>query len=69
MATVIENPEEEYAQELTNEQAKIFFEAVVKRRLKIGTEEFLRRLDAGEYEGKEEDPRILKLLMLLPMIR
>lgn len=67
MATLIK--QEDDIRELDKAQAEEVFEAAVKRRLNISAAEFLKRLDAGEYKGKEEDPKIMRLLSLLPLVR
>ncbi len=42
--------------ELTREQALAMFEAEVQKQLSISGEEFIRRLDAGEYDDIYDDP-------------
>lgn len=41
---------------LTHEEALALFEAEVQRDMGISGEEFLRRLDAGEYDEIYDDP-------------
>ncbi len=50
-------PQEEYAGplELTREQARVLFDAEVLQKLGITGDEFLRRLDAGEYDDEAID--------------
>lgn len=69
MATALKHEHEEDIHELNEKEAKELFECAVQKRLKMSTEEFLRRLDAGEFKGREEDPQITRLLSLLPLIR
>lgn len=67
MATLIKH--EDDIRELDKAEAQAVFEAAVKRRLNMSAAEFLKRLDAGEFKGKEEDPKIMRLLSLLPLVR
>lgn len=46
----------EGVKELTPEEGRAFFEGEVQRLLGISGEEFLRRLDAGEYNDVYDDP-------------
>ena len=41
---------------LTGEEARAYFEDEVQRELGISGDEFLRRLDAGEYDAIYDDP-------------
>ncbi len=68
MATVLKLPEDDI-RELNEAEAREFFEAAVRRRLHISATEFLKKLDAGQFRGKEEDPKIMSLLSLLPLVR
>ncbi len=67
MATVIKHDDD--IRELSQDEARKMFEATVQRRLKMSTDEFLQRLDNGEFTGKEEDPRFMSILSLLPLVR
>ncbi len=67
MATVVQ--QEDDIRELTGEDARAKFESVVQRRLKMSAAEFLKRLDSGEFNGREEEPRIVRILSLLPLVR
>lgn len=58
--------------EFTPEEARAFFEAEVQRAMGISGEEFLRRLDAGEYNEIYDDPEyrhIGRLEMLSSVVR
>jgi hypothetical protein len=46
----------EGVKELTSEEGRAFFESEVQRLLGISGEEFLRRLDAGEYNDVYDNP-------------
>lgn len=67
MATQIK--QEDDIRELDKAEAQEVFEAAVKRRLNMSAAEFLSRLDAGLFKGQEEDPKIMRILSLLPLIR
>ena len=70
MATALKHQHEDAgAYELNDDEARELFESAVQSRLKMSTEEFLRKLDAGEFKGREEEPHIMSLLMRLPLVR
>ena len=57
---------------LTGEEVRAYFETEVQRELGISGEEFLRRLDAGEYDAVYDDPEhreIGHLVMLSHVVR
>jgi hypothetical protein len=57
---------------LTPEEGHQFFDEQARRRLGISGEEFLRRLDAGEYQDIPDDPKhwpIIELSMLQDFAR
>jgi hypothetical protein len=57
----------------SDEEAWEIFDRNARRELGITGEEFLRRLDSGEYEGltekTPEERRIVGLMILLPLVR
>lgn len=58
--------------ELTHEEAVAYFDAEVRRDIGISGDEFLRRLDAGEYDAIYDDPEhreIGHLEMLSHLVR
>ena len=58
--------------EPTWEEGRALFDDEARRLLGISGEEFLRRLDAGEYDDIEEDEvgrKIVHLLISLPFVR
>jgi hypothetical protein len=71
------NPEEELPPLyiLTPEEARAQFDARARELMGISGEEFLRRLDAGEYDEIYDDPRhphgmhVVDLDMLRPFAR
>lgn len=69
MATVLKNDFDDDIRELDDSEAKALFEATVKTRLGMTTEEFLKKLDSGEFKGKEEDPHLMRIFSLLPLVR
>jgi hypothetical protein len=64
--------DQRYAGRLTHEQAVALFGETVQRLLGISTEEFLRRWDAGDYYGMEEDAlgrKVNELVMFMGVVR
>jgi hypothetical protein len=57
----------------SDEEAWEIFDSAARRELGISGEEFLRRVDSGEYEGMTEETleerRIVGMMMLLPFAR
>jgi hypothetical protein len=51
---------------LNDEQAIEFFDKQVRALLGISGSEFLSRLDKGEYKDACDNPKVLKLLMMIP---
>jgi hypothetical protein len=68
MAAILK-PQDDDIRELGQEEAKKLFEDAVARRLKISATEFLSKLDSGDFKGQEEDPRLTRILSLLPLVR
>jgi len=64
-------PEEDMVplQILTPEEGRAMFDARARELLGISGEEFLRRLDAGEYDDIYDDPEIVSLDLLRPFAR
>ena len=58
-----------YIQDLSSEDGRDLFDRQARRYLGVGGEEFLRRLEAGEYGDPDDDPRVMRLVMLLPFAR
>lgn len=54
--------------ELTEEEGRALFDRAARRKLGISGEEFLRRLDAGEYRGCHPHA-VTELRMLEPFAR
>jgi len=58
--------------ELTPEEGRAFFDARVREEMGISGEEFLRRLDAGEFNEVLDDPDypyLMYLYMISPLAR
>lgn len=54
------------------EEARASFDRAAQRILGISGDEFLRRWDAGEFDGLSEDDfgrKVIALWMLLPLVR
>ncbi|CAG7844682.1 hypothetical protein USB125703_00926 [Pseudoclavibacter triregionum] len=56
------------SEELSVEESRAQMDALIRDRLGIGREEFLRRVDVGEY-ADEDDDQVLMLLTLVPFAR
>lgn len=67
MAKVLDKTEEDL-EFMSDEDATAYFEQIVQSRLKITSEEFLARLDAGEYKNSKI-PGITGLLALVPLVK
>lgn len=55
--------------ELTDEEACALFDRMAQQYLSISGDEFLCRLDAGEYAEGRQEPRVETLIMLIPLVR
>jgi hypothetical protein len=57
---------------LDEDEAREAFDAEARKWLGISGDEFLRRWDAGEYRGIEDDadhPHVIGMAMLIPLVR
>ncbi len=57
---------------LSREEGRKYFEREVRKRLGIGADEYLRRLDAGEYRDVPDDPEhwpIIELSLMTAFAR
>jgi hypothetical protein len=67
MSTAIYTPTPEPVSE---QEGFTLLDAQAQARLGISGDEFLRRWDAGEYDGPENDrPEVVKVAMLIPLAR
>lgn len=66
MSTVLDNQETEI-HHLTSTEAQEYFAAQVKARLGMTVEEFQSKLDSGFFKN-QDDPKIIILLALLPLL-
>lgn len=58
--------------QLTREEGRAFFDTKCRRELGMSGEEFLRRYDAGEFDGIEEDEfgrKVVRIEMSIPFAR
>jgi len=60
--------EEVQVTELSEEEGSRIFDATCRREMGISSEEFLRRWDAGEWEGQDLDdtPGLVDAWMVMP---
>lgn len=66
MATVVNKNENFH--ELTDQEAREYFESQVQGRLQLSTTQFLAKVERGEYKGTD-NPHVIALLSLLPFIK
>lgn len=55
-------------EELTIVEARQAFDQLVRRRLGISGEEFLRRWDAGDYSDDPDRPGLMETVLALPFV-
>lgn len=58
--------------ELSDEEARVFFDGETRRLVGLSGAEFLRRYDRGDYAGIEEDEfgrAVVMLEMTIPFVR
>lgn len=65
-SSVLDNKNESNIQMLNEEQAANFFENLVQSYLGLSADEFLKRYRNGEYKDACNNPRLLKVLMMIP---
>jgi|GEM_PF-5574426 len=65
-SSVLDNKNEPNIQMLNEEQAAKFFENLVQSYLGLSADEFLKRYRNGEYKDACNNPRLLKVLMMIP---
>lgn len=54
---------------LSEREARELFDQEACRWLGISGDEFLRRWDAGQYQGREDDPDVIGVAVLLDLVR
>ena len=55
--------------ELTKDQARRLFNRQAKHHLNISGKEFIKRWEAGKFNGNADTPEVIRLAMLLPFGR
>ncbi len=58
-----------YINDLSQEEGSALFDRKARQYLDVSGDEFIRRLEAGEYGDPDDDPRVMRLVMLLPFAR
>lgn len=61
-------PIETYAEFLTEEEARVAFDRVARRRMGLSGEAFLRRWDAGEFRDDPDRPGLMETVLALPFV-
>jgi hypothetical protein len=65
-SSVKDKSEAANVQMLDETQAVAFFDKLVRSNLGISSAEFLERYNKGEYKDACNNPRLLKVLMMIP---
>ncbi|MBI4491419.1 MAG: hypothetical protein HY690_01325 [Chloroflexi bacterium] len=55
--------------ELTADEARALLDRQARRYLGMSGSEFVRRWDAGEFDGNPDRPEVMRVAMLLPFGR
>ncbi len=58
-----------HIKDLTLEEGRDLFDRKARQYLGVSGDEFIRRLEAGEYGDPDDDSRVMRLVMLLPFAR
>jgi hypothetical protein len=58
-----------YIRDLNEQEGHDFFDRKAQQYLGVSGDEFIRLLEAGEYGDPDDDPRVMRLVMLLPFAR
>ena len=58
-----------HARELSLEEGRKLFDKKALQYLGVSGDEFIRRLDAGEYGDPDDNSKVMRLVMLLPFAR
>jgi len=66
MSAGVNSDNEPEIQILSDEQAKRQFEETVRRHFKMSSDEFLKKLRAGEFKINCDDSNLLQVLSLIP---
>lgn len=55
--------------ELSREESRALFDRQAQRYLNVSGEEFIRKFEAGEYGDPDDNPAVMRLVMLLPFAK
>ena len=55
--------------ELNKDEAMSALDRCAQLYLRLSAREFLEKWDAGAYKAEHEDPRVMRVAMLLPLVR
>lgn len=58
-----------YIRDLSSEEGRDLFDRKARQYLDISGDEFVQRLEAGEYGDPDDNPKVMRLVMLLPFAR
>lgn len=60
--------EARYGRDITREESWALLDEWCREYLGIGVEEFTRRYHAGEYGDPDDDPKVMRLVMILSFL-
>lgn len=55
--------------QLSREESRELFDRQARRYFKVSADTFIERLEAGEYGDPDENPDVMRMVMLLPFAR
>jgi hypothetical protein len=67
-SSVADDKSESKIKLLNDKEAVEYFDAQVRALLDISAEEFLERRSKGEYKDACDNPKVLRLLMMVPKL-
>ncbi len=60
---------DEQIRELSREESRELFDRQARRYFKVSAATFVEKLEAGEYGDPDENPDVMRMVMLLPFAR
>lgn len=58
-----------HIQDLSSEEGRDLFDRKAMQYVGVSGDEFIRGLEAGEYGDPDDNPKVMRLVMLLPFAR
>ena len=69
MSTATLKNKKSKVRELSKDQARRMFDRQAQHYLKMSGTEFIKKWDAGQFNGKADTPAVIRVAMLLPFGR